>query len=154
MEVGGVHSTVIRARDNITRPEGRDPALFMQPKSGGSGDCHDANNPGKDQDASEEALHQGQAGEEIGACFGVKNIGKPCTGKPYARFDEGEQANLIMHRLVRHRQTKEAATDRLTLRSKGLFSTLPYKVFLCGLHSVPNIERLFLFLSSFASSLI
>ena len=60
----------------------------------------------------------------------MKNIGKPCTGKPYARFDEGEQANLIMHRLVRHRQTKEAATDRLTLRSKGLFSTLPYKVFL------------------------
>jgi len=55
----------------------------------------------------------------------VKNIGKPCTGKPYARFDEGEQANLIMHRLVRHRQTKEADTDRLVLRAKGLFSTLP-----------------------------
>ena len=35
---------------------------------------------------------------EIGACLGVKNIGKPCTGKPYARFDEGEQAFLIMHR--------------------------------------------------------
>ena len=62
---------------------------------------------------------------EIGACIGVKNIGKPCTGKPYARFDEGEQAFLIMHRLVRHRQTKEAATDRLTLRSKRpvLYST-------------------------------
>ena len=26
------------------------------------------------------------------ACFGVKNIGKPCAGKPHARFDEGGQA--------------------------------------------------------------
>lgn len=25
----------------------------------------------------------------IGACLGVKNIGKAYTGKPYARFDEG-----------------------------------------------------------------
>ena len=65
VEVGGVHSTVIKARGNRTRPEGRVPALFMQPKSGGSGDCHDANTPGKDQDASEEALHQGQAGAGI-----------------------------------------------------------------------------------------
>jgi len=28
----------------------------------------------------------------IGACLGVKNIGKPCAGKPHARFDEGGQA--------------------------------------------------------------
>jgi len=28
---------------------------------------------------------------EEGACLGMKNIGKPCTGKPYARFDEGGQ---------------------------------------------------------------
>ena len=28
---------------------------------------------------------------EIGACLGVKNIGKPCAGKPHARFDEGGQ---------------------------------------------------------------
>ena len=26
------------------------------------------------------------------ACLGVKNIGKPCAGKPHARFDEGGQA--------------------------------------------------------------
>jgi len=25
----------------------------------------------------------------------MKNIGKPCTGKPYARFDEGGQGNLL-----------------------------------------------------------
>jgi len=29
---------------------------------------------------------------EDGACLGVKNIGKPCAGKPHARFDEGGQA--------------------------------------------------------------
>ena len=26
------------------------------------------------------------------AYLGVKNIGKPCAGKPHARFDEGGQA--------------------------------------------------------------
>jgi len=26
---------------------------------------------------------------EAGASLTVKNIGKPCTGEPYARFDEG-----------------------------------------------------------------
>jgi hypothetical protein len=28
---------------------------------------------------------------EEGACLTVKNIGKPCAGKPHARFDEGGQ---------------------------------------------------------------
>ncbi|SDY36709.1 hypothetical protein SAMN05421881_103128, partial [Nitrosomonas halophila] len=31
---------------------------------------------------------------EIGACLGMKNIGKPCTGELYARFDEGGQAQV------------------------------------------------------------
>jgi hypothetical protein len=30
---------------------------------------------------------------EIGACLGVTRIGKPCTGEPYARFDEGGLAS-------------------------------------------------------------
>jgi hypothetical protein len=47
---------------------------------------------------------------------GVKGIGKPCMGKPYGRFDEGEQANMATYRLVRHRQTKGTATDRPGLR--------------------------------------
>ncbi len=46
----------------------------------------------------------------------VKNIGKPCTGEPYARFDEGGQAKATMTLLLRHRQTKEAETDRQSLR--------------------------------------
>jgi len=29
---------------------------------------------------------------EEGACLVKKNIVKPCTGKPYARFDKGGQA--------------------------------------------------------------
>ncbi len=33
-----------------------------------------------------------KAKPEFGACLGVKNIGKPCAGKPHARFDEGGQA--------------------------------------------------------------
>ena len=41
----------------------------------------------------------------------MKNIGKPCTGKPYARFDEGGQVSVTMVGLLRHRQTKGAATD-------------------------------------------
>ena len=52
---------------------------------------------------------------EDGACLGVKNIGKPCAGKSHARFDEGGQEMLTMVRLLRHRQTKGAETDRLGL---------------------------------------
>ena len=35
-----------------------------------------------------------QNDEKLGrrACLGVKNIGKPCAGKPHARFDEGGKA--------------------------------------------------------------
>ncbi|MGH8652181.1 MAG: hypothetical protein ACREYE_08380, partial [Gammaproteobacteria bacterium] len=31
-------------------------------------------------------------GLALGACLGMKNIGKPCAGEPHARFDEGGQA--------------------------------------------------------------
>lgn len=32
------------------------------------------------------------SGLALGACLGMKNIGKPCAGEPHARFDEGGQA--------------------------------------------------------------
>ena len=56
----------------------------------------------------------------------VKNIGKPCAGKPHARFDEGGQVNPVMLRLLRHRQTKGVETDRPELRQgkPALYSTL------------------------------
>lgn len=33
------------------------------------------------------------SGLEESACLAVKNIGKPCAGKPQARFDEGRLRN-------------------------------------------------------------
>ena len=51
----------LEEKDNITFPEGRNPALLMQPKSGGYGDCRNAINPFKYQDTTEEAVSQGQA---------------------------------------------------------------------------------------------
>ena len=60
----------------------------------------------------------------LGACLGVKHIGKPCAGKPLARFDEGGQATVTTFRLLRHRQTKGAATDRLDLTAQNACSLL------------------------------
>ena len=59
-----------------------------------------------------------------GACLMVKNIGKPCAGKPHARFDEGGLAKAAMVRLLRHRQTKVTETDRPSLQQQpALYST-------------------------------
>ena len=82
MEVGGVHTTawmpeVEQRRSScrvpseaegkqraaypwgITLAEGRDPALFVQPKSRGSGDCHVASHLGCDQDATDDGMDAG-----------------------------------------------------------------------------------------------
>jgi len=52
--------------------------------------------------------------------------GKPCAGKPHARFDEGGLAKAATARLVRHRQMKEAEADRpgLTSQQPALYSIL------------------------------
>ena len=52
---------------------------------------------------------------EESACLTVKNIGKPCAGKPHARFDEGGLVEAVTEKLFRHRQTKGAETDKLSL---------------------------------------
>ena len=49
----------------------------------------------------------------------MKSIGKPCTGKPYARFDEGGLVMVSMDWLLRHRRTKGAETDRLIPKGAG-----------------------------------
>jgi len=54
----------------------------------------------------------------------VKNIGKPCAGKLQARFDEGGQVKLAMAKLLRHRQTKGAETDRRCLLNDETCSLL------------------------------
>jgi hypothetical protein len=48
----------------------------------------------------------------------MKNIGKPCAVAPHARFDEGGQVKQSMARLLRHRQTKGAATAWHGLRNE------------------------------------
>ena len=90
----------------------------------------------------EEALLSGQVGNadtwrvssthlmpgysECYACLTMKNIGKPCAGKPHARFDEGGLANAATEWLFRHRQMKRAETDKpnLKLQRPALYSTL------------------------------
>jgi len=60
----------------------------------------------------------------------VKNIGKPCAGKPHARFDEGGLAETVKVRLVRHRQTKGTETDRQRAYNRpSQLSTLPLSRF-------------------------
>jgi hypothetical protein len=57
----------------------------------------------------------------------VKNIGKSRRGrKPHARFNEGGVAKAAEARLLRHRQTKGAETDRPGLKSLEavLYTTL------------------------------
>jgi hypothetical protein len=56
----------------------------------------------------------------------VKDIGKPCAGKPHARFDEGG-LEPSMAKLVRHCQTKGADTDRPNLNNRS--SSLLYPGF-------------------------
>ena len=57
----------------------------------------------------------------------MKDIGKPCTGKPYARFDEGGQVNVAMTKLLRHRQTKGRQQIGLIYGAViSLLSTLPF----------------------------
>jgi len=58
----------------------------------------DAGNSRKDSGTSEETIPEGQAGAELKECtmdsdcesFWKKMIGKPYSGKPNVRFDEGE----------------------------------------------------------------
>ena len=58
----------------------------------------------------------------------VKNIGKPCAGKPHARFDEEGLVKLTMEWLLRHRQTKGAETDKqLLMAIESQSFTLPFR---------------------------
>ena len=79
--------------------EGRGNAFVMFLKEGRKGDCGNAKNSGKDSGTSEETIPEGQAGEEGADNFSMdsaceslwrKMIGKPYSGKPNVRFDEGK----------------------------------------------------------------
>ena len=68
--------------------------MFMQPKSGGKGDCDMLTTPEAIRTLQRKLYTK--AKQEIGVHLGVKNIGKSCAGKPHARFDEGGQVTLTM----------------------------------------------------------
>ena len=59
------------------------------------------------------------------ACLAAKDIGKPCAGKPHARFDEGGLGLSTMEKLLGHRQTKGPATDNAS-PTVGSTSSLLY----------------------------
>ena len=62
----------------------------------------------------------------------MKNIGKPCAGKPHARFDEGGLAKDSMGWLFRHRQTKGAETDMpIPTETGGCPLLYPFFRFIC-----------------------
>lgn len=68
----------LAGQEHITLSEGRNPALWVQPQSGGSGECHVANHPGYDPDATEEALRQGQARTSLSL---VRALGQDQPGR-------------------------------------------------------------------------
>ena len=70
----------------------------------------------------------------------MKNIGKPCAGTWYARFDEGGQEKRTMARLLRYRQTKGAAADRLGLRDAESCSLL-YPLFVPTLEALREVDN-------------
>lgn len=51
----------------------------------------------------------------------VKYIGKPCTGKPHARFDEGGQGELVPYRTQKTR-SQMIQYDEIYIRNIGLFT--------------------------------
>jgi hypothetical protein len=61
------------------------------------------------------------------ACLAAKDIGKPCAGKPHARFDEGGLGLSTMEKLLGHRQTKGPATDNAS-PTVGSTSPLLYQL--------------------------
>ena len=111
-------------RDNTTPGEGRDPALFVQPKSGGSGDCHVANHPADDQDATEEALCQGQARNCRVMCSMVEHTG----AKSSAALKRDDWS--IVHALARRTSESRVRENRMhglmmeDRREPVLYSTL------------------------------
>ena len=91
-----------RARDNIIPPEGRDPTLFaLRDRAEDAGIV-----PRHRQLRKRSGRYRGSSiarpsgsrafdcRPDPSACRALKDIGKPCTGKPYARFDEAGRAPL------------------------------------------------------------
>ncbi len=62
--------------------------------------------------------HRGRQNEPDVVCLEVKSVGKPCAGKPHARFDERGWETELWHRL-RHRQMTKVAGNSYSLMPKA-----------------------------------
>ncbi len=69
-------------------------------------------------------------GLEEGACLVVKNIGKPCAGKPHARFDEGGLARPI--RCGYLGAVRRKGRKQISQPKEGIASSLLYLIFRRG----------------------
>jgi hypothetical protein len=56
---------------------------------------------------------------DTGACLLRKNIGKPCMGKPYARFDEGA-LGYPLSAVVRSRRVRRNVREQLQVNTSAL----------------------------------
>ena len=56
---------------------------------------------------------------DTGACLLRKNIGKPCMGKPYARFDEGA-LGYPLSAVVRSRRARRNVREQLQVNTSAL----------------------------------
>ena len=60
---------------------------------------------------------------DTGACLLRKNIGKPCMGKPYARFDEGA-LGYPLSAVVRSRRVRRNVREQLQVNTSALLYPL------------------------------
>jgi hypothetical protein len=61
---------------------------------------------------------------DTGACLLRKNIGKPCMGKPYARFDEGA-LGYPLSAVVRSRRVRRNVREQLQVNTSALLYLIP-----------------------------
>lgn len=78
----------------------------------------------------------------MSACLSVKNIGKPCVGKPHARFDEGGQPKgcSLLYPLVQVEQFGQPLVlKELDIPTPGAGQIL-VKIEVCGV-AVPRLPH-------------
>ena len=76
-------------------------------------------------------------GLALGACLGMKNIGKPCAGEPHARFDEGGQAKAcsLLYPIIAAQQLGRTRSGGICQMEMHLdiIKRDKYRIFSCAL---------------------
>ncbi len=109
----------LHLKDNITLGEGRGNTFIMLPKERRKGDCGNAINSRCSGISGVSYTGRPSESERLWK----KMIGKPCAGKPPARFDEGE-LEIAPFRLLRQLSTLLKPRSRSPL----IPSHLPQKI--------------------------